>query len=88
MTNARGFMGVAAMYFGGAHPILTAIGCLVFGFTDSIGARLQAYGVPSQLVLLMPYVVTIVVLVVASLRKSRENQPPASLGTPYFREER
>ncbi len=38
MTNSRGFMGVAAMYFGGAHPALTAVGCLIFGFTDSLGA--------------------------------------------------
>ena len=39
MTSSRGFMGVAAMYFGGAHPIFTALGCFVFGFSDSIGAR-------------------------------------------------
>lgn len=57
------------MYFGGAHPVLTAIGCLVFGFADSIGARLQAYGVPSQFVLLMPYVVTVVVLSVSMISK-------------------
>lgn len=69
MTSNRGFMGVAAMYFGGAHPVLTAIGCLVFGFADSIGARLQAYGVPSQFVLLMPYVVTVVVLAVSMISK-------------------
>ena len=69
MTSSRGFMGVAAMYFGGAHPVLTAIGCLVFGFSDSIGARLQANGVPSQLVLLMPYVVTVVVLAISMAAK-------------------
>ena len=69
MTSSRGFMGVAAMYFGGAHPVLTALGCLVFGFSDSVGARLQANGVPSQLVLLMPYVVTIVVLAISMATK-------------------
>lgn len=69
MTSNRGFMGVAAMYFGGAHPALTAVGCLVFGFSDSIGARLQAYGVPSQFVLLMPYVVTIVILSISMISK-------------------
>lgn len=37
---------------------------------------------------MMPYVVTIIVLIFTSLRKKRENQPPASLGLPYFREER
>ena len=37
---------------------------------------------------MLPYVVTIIVLVAISIRKKRENQPPASLGLPYFREER
>ena len=62
MTNSRGFMGVAAMYFGGANPVLTAMGCLLFGFSDSVGARLQAYGIPAQFILMMPYIVTIAVL--------------------------
>ena len=69
MTNARGFMGVAAMYFGGAHPIYTSLGCLVFGFADSTGSRLQVYGVPSQIVLMMPYIVTILVLAVSMAGK-------------------
>lgn len=37
---------------------------------------------------MLPYLVTIIVLVVVSLRRKRENQPPGSLGLPYFREER
>ena len=79
MTNNRGFMGVAAMYFGNANPIFTAIGCLIFGFADSVGARVQAYGVPSQIVLLMPYVITIVVLVISlfpSRRQRRRRRVP------------
>ena len=35
-----------------------------------------------------PYVVTIIVLIVTSLRNKKENQPPESLGLSYFREER
>lgn len=69
MTNNRGFMGVAAMYFGGANPGLTALGCLLFGFSDSVGARLQAYGIPSQFVLMMPYIVTVAVLAVSMIIK-------------------
>ena len=65
MTNSRGFMGVAAMYFGGANPVLTAMGCLLFGCSDSVGARLQAYGIPAQVILMMPYIVTIVVLAIS-----------------------
>ena len=78
MTNSRGFMGVAAMYFGGAHPALTAVGCLIFGFTDSLGARIQAYGVPSQFVLLMPYVVTIAVLAVSMISKKKAQEKKKS----------
>ena len=75
-------MGVAAMYFGGAHPVFTALGCLVFGFSDSIGARLQANGVPSQLVLLMPYVVTVVVLAISMASKmSAEKKRKSSLSS-------
>ncbi len=82
MTNARGFMGVAAMYFGGAHPVFTSIGCFVFGFSDSTGSRLQAYGVPSQIVLLMPYVVTVAVLAISMAAKmSKEKKKKSSLIT-------
>jgi simple sugar transport system permease protein len=41
-----------------------------------------------QLYKMIPYVVTLVVLVITSMRNKREDQPPASLGLPYFREER
>ena len=71
MSSSRGFMGVAAMYFGGANPALAAVGCLLFGFADSIGARLQAYGLPSQFVLMMPYIVTIVVLAISMAAQQR-----------------
>ena len=37
---------------------------------------------------MLPYIFTIIVLVLSSLRNKRENQPPASLGLAYFREER
>ena len=37
---------------------------------------------------MIPYVVTILALILTSIRKKRENQPPASLGQSYFREER
>jgi Uncharacterized ABC-type transport system, permease component len=70
MTNGRGFMGVAAMFFGGANPVLAWVGCLLFGFTDSVGNRLQAYGWPSQFVLMLPYIITILVLSVSLWRRA------------------
>lgn len=74
MTNNRGFMGVAAMYFGGADPLKTTLGSLVFGFSDSVGARLQPYGLPSQLVLMMPYLVTVLVLAISMYTKMRRSE--------------
>lgn len=41
-----------------------------------------------ELYRMLPYVITLVVLIIVSLRKKREDQPPASLGLSYFREER
>ena len=41
-----------------------------------------------ELIKMAPYVVTILVLLITSARKKRENQPPAHLGLSYFREER
>lgn len=41
-----------------------------------------------ELYKMIPYVVTLIVLVITSMRNKRENQPPESLGLPYFREER
>ncbi len=78
MTSSRGFMGVAAMYFGGGDPVLTAVGCLLFGFADSIGARLQAYGFPAQFVLMMPYLVTVLVLAVSMFIKIKAHKKKES----------
>ena len=41
-----------------------------------------------ELYKMLPYIVTIVVLVISSMRNKKENQPPAGLGLPYFREDR
>jgi simple sugar transport system permease protein len=74
MTNGRGFMGVAAMFFGGANPVFAWVGSLLFGFIDSIGGRLQAYGWPSQFVLMLPYIITITVLAISMWRKAKRDE--------------
>ena len=78
MTNNRGFMGVAAMFFGGANPVFTSIGALLFGFADSVGARLQAHGLPSQFVLMMPYLVTVIVLAITMMIRFYSNRKKES----------
>ncbi len=80
MTSGRGFMGLAAMNFGGGNPIFASLGCLIFGFADSIAARLQLYNLPSQFVLMIPYLGTVVILSIAMIRHVRaEKRQQSSL---------
>ncbi|MFO8035182.1 MAG: ABC transporter permease [Anaerolineales bacterium] len=72
MTSGRGFIALAAVFFGGARPVLTALGCLLFGFFEAIQFRLQTKtGMPSQLWQMLPYLIVIFVLALISLRKKR-----------------
>lgn len=80
MTNGRGFMGVSAMAFGSGNPILAAACSLIFGACEAVGARLQIYGFPSQFVLMLPYVITLLVLSVSVFRQfQREQKQKSSL---------
>ncbi|MDR1949865.1 MAG: ABC transporter permease [Spirochaetaceae bacterium] len=74
MVSGRGFMGIAAMFFSGGYPIISWLACLLFGLIDSIGSRLQAYGLPAQFILMLPYVTTICVLVLSMWRRIRKNR--------------
>jgi general nucleoside transport system permease protein len=73
ITAGRGFIAMAAFYFGRSRPGLTAIGALLFGFFDAFQIRLQGRGLPAELVQTLPYVMVLVVLTVLGLaaRKSR-----------------
>ena len=55
---------------------------------DNLYLRLSIPFIPSQIYKILPYIVTVLVLIFSSLRNNREKQPPAALGVPYFREER
>ncbi|NLM20671.1 MAG: ABC transporter permease [Peptococcaceae bacterium] len=90
ITAGRGWIAVALVIFAGWNPYKAIIGSFLFGGLDIIGFRLQGTAVAiSQYIFDMaPYVATIVILVIVSLRKSRKNAPPKALSEPYFREER
>jgi ABC-type uncharacterized transport system permease subunit len=81
MTAGKGFIGLAAMIFGGWHPVGAFLAALVFGFADGAQSLLSILGVDvaPQLLNSVPYVVTIVVVagVVGRVRG------PASAGLPY-----
>lgn len=81
MTAGKGFIGLAAMIFGGWHPVGAFFASLVFGFADGTQSLLSIQGVDvaPQLLNSVPYVVTIVVVagIVGRVRG------PASAGQPY-----
>ena len=62
ITGGRGFIALAAFYFGRASPWRTAAGALLFGAFDAAQIRLQGQGVPAELVQTLPYAIVILVL--------------------------
>jgi simple sugar transport system permease protein len=83
MTNGRGFIALAAMIFGRWHPVGAFTAALIFGFSEQLNDYLALFDtpIPSQFLLMAPYVVTIVV--VAGL--VGRPRPPAAIGKPYRR---
>ncbi len=89
-----GWLAVALVIFTLWRPHLSILGSILFGALYLAGSRLPTLlGITldmsaTPLLQMLPYAVTIIVLIITSVRKKRENQPPASLGLSYFREER
>ena len=86
----RGWLAIALVIFTIWRPNMGVLASILFG-----GLYILHMYIPSgmnlaikELYKMLPYVVTIIVLVISSIRNRRENQPPQSLGLPYFREER
>ncbi len=84
-----GWLAVALVIFARWKPTHAIWGSYLFGVLFWLYFYISGLTRSSQEIFkMLPYLVTILVLVVVSLRKSRENEPPASLGLSYFREER
>jgi general nucleoside transport system permease protein len=81
MTAGRGFIALAALIFGRWHPVGAFIAALVFGFSEELQNRLAVLHtpIPSEFLLMAPYLVTIVV-VAGLVGRSR---PPAADGQVY-----
>ena len=85
----RGWMAIALVIFALWRPSLAILGAFLFGALCNLNNYLTGLGTATQeLFKMLPYVVTILVLIITSMRKKREHQPPESLGLAYFREER
>ena len=84
----RGWLAVALVIFARWRPLNAIWGAFLFGGLYILYLYLPLTRAMQEIFKALPYVVTIVVLVITSLRKKREDQPPAGLGLPYFRESR
>ncbi|MBR7165838.1 MAG: ABC transporter permease [Clostridia bacterium] len=85
----RGWLAIALVIFALWKPSVAILGSFLFGALCNANNYIQGLGAETQeLFKMLPYVVTIIVLIITSMRKKREYQAPESLGLPYFREER
>ena len=85
----RGWLAIALVIFAIWRPNFSIIGSILFGGLFIIHNYIPNLSMSDQeLFKMTPYLVTIIVLVVISMRQKREYQPPQSLGLSYFREER
>lgn len=85
----RGWLSIALVIFSVWRPSISILGSILFGFLYVIPTYIPGITVSTKkLFEMLPYVVTIIVLLITSIRDKKENQPPAALGLPYFREER
>jgi general nucleoside transport system permease protein len=85
MTNGLGFIAVALVYFGAWRPFGVLAGALLFSTVNALQLWVQVLGIPipSDLAVMMPYVLTIIALALAT----RQIQQPAALTKPYQRGE-
>ena len=88
----RGWLAIALVIFAIWKPDFGIIGSFLFGalylLYNIVYSFIKIGFIEQEIFKMAPYVVTIIVLIAISMRQKRENQPPAALGLPYFREDR
>ena len=88
VIDAMGWLAVALVIFSLWKPGIAIVGSIFFAAFYILPNYVNVSFAMNDLLKGVPYLVTIVVLIITSMRKRREDQPPASLGTNYFREDR
>lgn len=87
MTAGRGWIALALVVFASWRPLRALAGALLFGAATTLQLHAQASGkfaVPAQLMSALPYLVTILALILLSLIDRRAAAAPASLGKPFL----
>ena len=89
VIDAIGWLCVALVIFTTWKPTFGIFCSIVFGAFYVAAEYIPGISLATKEIFkMLPFLVTIVVLIFTSIRNKKENQPPASLGLPYFREER
>lgn len=90
MIAGRGWIAVALVIFARWDARRALLGAVIFGAAEALGPRLQAVGapVPTYLMMMLPYALTLAVLVLSSLVGRRETVEPAALGSVYLRQDK
>ena len=90
VVNGAGWIAVALVIFASWSPLKAVLGAFIFGAFSSLGnyVPVSVIEVPKAIYQMLPFVLTTLVLILTSVRNSRENAQPASCGVNYFREER
>ena len=89
VIDAMGWLAVALVIFSLWRPGIGIFGSIIFGFLYILPQYVEGVGLAEkELLKVIPYAATALVLVIISFFNKRETQPPAWLGMPYFREDR
>lgn len=90
MVVGRGWVAIGLVIFARWNPLRAILGALVFGGADALLPRLLATGedVPSYLMMMLPYVLTIAVMAIPAFFNKGRGAEPAGLGRPYLRQDR
>ena len=97
ITAGIGWIAVALVIFSGWHPVKAVFGCYLFGVLKALAVKFQGITVSIlgmkvvvafQIMDMIPYILTVVVLVFAAITSKNRSVGPASVGKSYFREDR
>ena len=71
MSAGRGWIGLASLYLGAYKPLGTMLAAMLFGFSDAVANQFASLDIPSQLVQMIPYVTTVVALLVYAIQQKQ-----------------
>ena len=74
MTAGRGFIGIAAQNLARGNPIITLLATLIFGVSMAIGNLAQSFRLPSQFASMMPYLITMLGLIIIGIKNNKNNK--------------